>query len=213
MDLLVGLGFIAVLLLSAALAAMPLLAWLTKNTPLQVLGTVVAGGLLLLVIFAAILAALAVSLVVLFARRACALEGLGVGASLRRGYEIVKGRLGDVLLMGVIMFGISLLWVLVTIPLMLAVVVAAALFGGLPALLVGSVVGLFTHGATPWIAGAIVGTPLFLLAVILPGALIGGWGKVFSSTAWTLTYREALALQKMEGDGELPAPGRLTHDP
>jgi len=206
MDLLTGLSFMVAFLLLMALAALPLLVWLTKNTPLQVVGTVISGGLMLLVIFATIVVALAVSLVILFARRACALEDLDVLASLRRGYEIVKQRLGDVLIMGVIMFGIGLLWVLVTIPIILGIIVAAALFGGLPALLVGSVVGLFTHGATPWIVAAIVGTPLFLLAVIIPGTLIGGWQKVFSSTAWTLTYREALAMEQMKESGKLPAP-------
>ena len=95
---------------------------------------------------------------------------------------------------------------LVTIPVFLAILVAAALLGGLPALLVGSIVGLFTSGTTPWIVAAIVGFPIFLIAVIIPGALIGGWQQVFSSTAWTLTYREALALEQTKANGELPAP-------
>jgi hypothetical protein len=206
MDLLVGLSFMVALMLLLTLAALPLLVWLTKNTPLQILGTVISGGLILLVMFAVIIVGLAVSLVILFARRVCALEDLGVRASLRRGYEMVKGRLGDVILMGVMMFGIGLLWALVTIPIILAIVAAAALFGGLPALLVGSVVGFFTSGATPWIVAAIIGVPLFLIAVIITGALIGGWQKVFSSTAWTLTYREALAMEQVKEDGNLPAP-------
>jgi hypothetical protein len=206
MDLLIGLSFVVAFLLLMALAALPLLVWLTKNTPLQVIGSVISGGLMLLVIFATIVVALAVSLVILFARRACALENLDVFASLRRGYEMVKQRLVDVLTMGVMMFGIGLLWVLVTIPIILGIIVAAALFGGLPALLVGSIVGIFTSGATPWIVAAIIGTPLFLLAVIIPGTLIGGWQKVFSSTAWTLTYREALAMEQIKENGNLPAP-------
>ncbi len=206
MDLLVGLSFIVALLLLLTFAAVPLLVWLTKNAPLQILGSILSGGLMLLVIFAAIIVGLAVALILLFARRACALENLGVRASIRRGYEMVKGRLGDVLLMGVMMFGISLLWALISIPIILAIVVAAALFGGLPALLVGSVVGLFAKGATPWIVAAIVGAPLFLLAVIIPGALIGGWQKIFSSTAWTLTYREVLAVEYTKANGGLPAP-------
>ena len=205
MDLLIGWSFVIAFLLLLTIAALPLLVWLTKNTPLQVIGTIISGGLILLVIFAAIVMALAVSLIILFARRACALEELGVFASLRRGFEIVKQRLGDVLIMGVIMFGIGLVWALVTIPIILGIVVAAAVFGGLPALLVGSGVGLFTSGATPWIVAAIVGIPLFLIAVIIPGTLIGGWQKVFSSTTWTLTYREALAMGQMKENGKLPA--------
>jgi len=196
MDLLVGLSFMAAFLLLLAIAALPLLVWLSKNTPLQVLGTVISCGLILLLVFAAIVAALAVSLILIFARRVCALENLGARASLRRGYEMVKQRPGEVILMGVIMFGIGLLWVLVTIPVILAVIIAAALIAGLPALLIGSIVGFFTQGYTPWIVAAIVGAPIFLVAVIIPGALVGGWQQVFSSSAWTLTYRETLALEQ-----------------
>ncbi|MBI5032883.1 MAG: hypothetical protein HZB51_20365 [Chloroflexi bacterium] len=196
MDLLVGLGFITIFLLLLALAALPLLVWLTQNTPLQVIGTVISVGLIVLLIFAAILAALAITLILIFARRVCALENLGVRASLRRGYERVRQRLGDVILMGVMMFGIELAWGLATFLVMLAVIVAAALIAGLPALLVGSITGLFAQGTTPWIAAAIVGVPIFLIAVIIPGALIGGWRQVFSSGVWTLTYREVLALEQ-----------------
>jgi hypothetical protein len=195
-DFLVGLGFIAIFLLMLALAALPLLVWLTQNTPLHVIGTVISAGLILLLVFAAILAALAITLILIFARRVCALENLGVRDSLRRGYASVRQRLGDVILMGVMMFGIELVWGLATLLAMLAVIVAAVLIAGLPALLVGSIASLFAQGTTPWIVAAIVGVPIFLIAVIIPGALIGGWRQVFSSNVWTLTYREALALEQ-----------------
>ncbi len=204
MDLLVSLAFMAVFLLLLGLGALPLLVWATKNTPLQVIGTIIASGLILLLVFAALVTALAVSLIMIFARRACALENLGVRASILRGYEMVKQRLGDLVMMGVMMFGVGLLWAVVTIPIILAVIVGAALIAGLPALLAGSVAGFFAEGATPWVVAAIVGAPIFLIAIIIPGALIGGWQKVFSSSAWTLTYREALALETIKVNGELP---------
>lgn len=202
MDLLTGLAFMVAFLVALAIAGLPFLVWLTENTPLQVIGSIIGGGLLLLVIFAAILAGLALTLVIYFARRACALENLGVRDSLRRGYEMVKGRLGDVFMMGVIMFGIGLLWALVVIPVFLAIVVVAALIAGLPALLAGSIAGFFTAGHTPWIVAAIVGGPIFLLLVVLPSTLIGGWQNVFSSATWTLTYREALALEQIKAEVE-----------
>jgi len=209
LDFITGLVVLIVFLTGLIVAASPLLVWLTKSTPLQVLGTVVSVGLILLLIFAAILVKLALGLVLLFARRAIALEDLGVIESIRRGYEIVRGHLMDVLIMGLIMFGISILWTLVMIPIVLAVILVAAVIAGLPALLVGGIAGLFTEGATPWIVAAIVGLPLFLVVVIIPSALVKGWHQVFSSSAWTLTYREVLALaQANEGDvdAELPAP-------
>ena len=204
MDLLVGVSFVTIFILLLALAALPLLVWLTENTPLQVVGTIVSAVSILLLVFAAIVAALAVTLIIIFARRACVLENLGVRASLRRGYEMVRQRLGDMVMMGVMMFGIGLLWIIVTIPIILAIVVVAALVGGVPALLAGSIAGFFTQGTTPWIVAAIVGAPIFLIAVIIPATLIGGWQKVFSSSAWTLTYREALALEKINVNDELP---------
>ena len=205
MDLLVGLGFIIAFLLLLAVAALPLLVWLTQSTPLHVIGSVISGGLLLLLVFAAILTALAVTLILIFARRACALEDLGVRASLRRGYAMIRQRLGDLVLMGVMMFGIELLLGLATFLVMLAVIVAAALIAGLPALLVGSIAGLFTQGAAPWIIAGIVGVPIFLVAVIVPVALIGGWKQAFSGSVWTLTYRETLALEQTKTNGEPPA--------
>jgi hypothetical protein len=35
--------------------------------------------------------------------------------------------------------------------------------------------------------------------------LIGGWKQVFSSSTWTLTYREALALEQTRVSDEVPA--------
>jgi hypothetical protein len=206
MDLLTGLVSLVIFLAALIIALLPLLVWLTKSTPLQVLGTVLAVGLILLVVFATILAALALGLVVFFARRVIALEDLGVIESLRRGYTLVKGRLGDIILMAVIMFGVGILWALLMIPVTLAIIVVAAVIAGLPALLVGGITGLFTQGVTPWIVAAIVGAPIFLIVMIIPGSLIGGWQQVFSSSAWTLTYREVLALAKTKENGELPAP-------
>ena len=80
MDVLVGLGFLVAFVVLLAVATLPLLVWLTQNSPLHVLGTVVSVGLILLLVFAAIVAGLGISLIVLFARRALALEDLGVRA-------------------------------------------------------------------------------------------------------------------------------------
>jgi len=203
MDLLVSLIFVAVLLALLLVAAAPLLALLAKNMPaLQIVGGVISAGLLLLVVFAAIVVGLAVELVMLFARRVVVLEDLGVRASLQRAYSIVRQRLGDIILMGVMMFGVGLAWALVTIPVILAVVVAGAVIGGLPALLAGSITSLLAQGNLPWIVAAIIGTPIFLLVVLIPTSLLGGWQKIYASSAWTLAYREVLALEKTKDSAE-----------
>jgi len=205
MDWLVGLSFVFGFLLLLAVAALPLLVWLTNSTPLHVFGSIISGGLILLLVLAAIAAGLAATLILIFAHRACVLENLGVRASIRRGYQIVRSRLKDVILMGVMLFGIGLGWLIVSFIAILVVILAAALMAGLPALLVGFIVGLFTSGAAPWIAAGIIGIPIFLAVVIVSGGLIGGWQQVFTSSAWTLTYREALVLKQVKTNVELPA--------
>jgi hypothetical protein len=124
--------------------------------------------------------------------------------SLRQALGMVRQRLGDSILMGVMVFGVGLVWTLLTIPVILAIVVVAALAGGLPALLIGSISAIFTQGAIPWLAGGLVGLPIFLMIVIVPALLIGGWQKIYVSSVWTLAYREMTALGKLAAP-ELPA--------
>jgi len=204
MDLLTGLAFLAAFFTALMIIALPLLFWLTESTPLRILGTFLSVGLLFMLIFVTILTVLALGLVMLFAHRAVAIEDLGVIESIRRGYHIVKARLVDIIIMGLLMFGLGILWGLVMIPVLLAIVLVAVLAGGLPALLVGGIASLFTDGAVPWIIAAIVGAPIFLVVVAIPALLVEGWQQVFSSSAWTLTYREALALMKTQENAELP---------
>lgn len=206
MDFLVGLSFLAALLVLGAIVATPLLFLLTKSVPLQVLGVIVTIGLGMLLVFAIILAAMATNLVVTLARRACALDNLGVIASLQRGFTILKGRFGDMLLMAIILFGVGLVWILVMLPVILAAALIGAIVAGLPALLIGGIAGLFTQGATPWIIAGVVAGPLFLITFIIPTSLVSGWRQIFSSSAWTLTYREAVAMENTKQNGELSAP-------
>ena len=207
MDLLVTLAFLFGLILLLVISALPLLVLLVKDaTPLHIIGAVVSAGMFLLVLAGTIVVALALSLVINFAQRALVLENLGVRESLKRGFLLVKAHPGDVILMGVMMFGIGLALLLVSIPVILAVVIAGALIGGLPALLAGSITNLFSQGALPWIVGIIVGLPIFLLVVIIPSLLLRGWQLIFTSTTWTLTYRETLALENLKAGGEPPAP-------
>jgi hypothetical protein len=172
-----------------------LLVWLTDSVPARVLGTVLTVGLAVLVIFAGIAVGLALSLLLQFFRRAVVLENLGVMAGMRRGLQLVRQRLGDVIVMGLILFGLGLAWVIVTIPLVIVLLIAALVLGGLPALLVGMIVSLFAEGPLPWIVAGIVGAPIFFLVLGVPLLFLNGLTKTFQSSAWTLTYRELLALE------------------
>lgn len=206
MDLLVGFSYFVVFLTALLVSLAPLLVWFTQSMPLKVLATILSVGLILLLVFATILITLAINLVMLFARRAVALEDLGILESIRRGFDLVKSRPMDIILMGIMMFAIGLIWSLVMIPVLLASILAALVVAAVPALLIGGIFGLFTQGFTPWVVAGIVGVPLFWVTASIPVNLVGGWFQVFTSSTWTLAFRETVALEKTNGKPEAPAP-------
>jgi hypothetical protein len=202
MDLMISLSALTAFLLLVLLAASPLLVWLTDSTPARVLGTVVAVALAVVVIFVAIVAGIALSLLLQLWHRAVVLEDRNVNAAVRRGWQLLRQRLGDVVVMGLILFALGLAWTIVLVPVVFLLVAVAALGGGLPALLVYAVASLIAQGATPWIAAIIVGLPIFIVVMAIPLAVLGGLVQTFQSSTWTLTYRELLALEAAR-----PAPG------
>jgi len=193
---------------------LPLLLEVIESTPLIVISAVVAAGLFFLMLFLVIVVGAAITLLRQFLWRACALEGLGVIESIREGFGIVRRHLKDVVIMWLIMIGIRIGWaiaviatVIVLFPVILLLIVVGALIGGVPALLVGGLGSLFLEGPVPWIVGAIVGLPVFILVMAAPWVFLGGLMEVFKSSTWTLTYRELRALESLETEpDELPAP-------
>ena len=196
MDLLIGVSALVVFLLLLLISAAPLLVWLTDSVPLHVLGTVVTIGLAALVILAAIVVGIVLSLLLQFFRRAVVLENLGVMDGMRRGLQLVRTRLGDVIVMGLILFGLGLAWLIAMIPLFLVLLLVAVVLGGLPALLVGTILNQFTEGPLPWIVAGLIGAPIFILVIGAPLTFLSGLAETFRSSTWTLTYRELLAFER-----------------
>jgi hypothetical protein len=97
--------------------------------------------------------------------------------------------------MGILLFALGVAKSIVLLPVVIVLAAAAVVSGGLPAMLAYAVTGLIAQGATPWIAAAIVGVPVFLLVMALPLALVGGLVQTFQSSTWTLTYRELAAQE------------------
>jgi len=201
-DFVIGLSMLIAFLLLVLLAVSPLLVWLTDSTPARVLGTLVAVALAVVVIFVAIVTGIALSLLVQFWHRAVVLENRNVNAAVRRGWHLLRQRLGDVVVMGLILFALGLAWTIVLVPVIFLLVAVAAIGGGLPALLIYAVASLIAQGTTPWIAAIIVGLPIFIVVMAIPLAVLGGLVQTFQSSTWTLTYRELLALEAAR-----PAPG------
>jgi hypothetical protein len=193
-DLLFGLGGFIAFIVLLALAASPALLWLTQNETAGTIGTVIAVALGVVVIFAFVLIAIALSVLSEFFHRAIILEGLGVFDGIRRGWEVARRRL----------FGLSLASVIIFIPIVLLLLVVALVTGGLPALLAGAITNIFVHGNTPQIVALIVGIPIFLLTLIIPLSFVSGLIETYFSSVWTLTYREIVALESVGTSPEAP---------
>jgi hypothetical protein len=192
-------GF-AITILLLLFAAAPLLLWLTGDNTAGAIGTVITIGLAMLVILVLIVAGSAVSLWVEMIRREIVLGGKGVMEGVRLGWRMLTRRLGDVIIMGLILFGISVGLFMLTIPVFLMLAATGVVAGGLPALLAGGITNIFVHGSTPQIVAASIGVPILLAVIFLPLLFIGGLAETFYSATWTLTYREMLAMDTVRAE-------------
>ena len=201
-------GFIAVLLLVLVGAGVFALFVLVRDgVVLKIIGAVAGIGVGFLVGLAAIVLALAISLVRPLIFRVCALGERGVIDSFRVGFDFIKAHLGDTVVMWLIMIGLQISWVIVMIPIVVFLAVVGGVVGLLAGLSVGGLTALIAEGAVPWIAGFAVGLPLFILIMAPPLVFLGGLAEVFKSSVWTLTYRELRALEGLTDDsGEVPTP-------
>jgi hypothetical protein len=84
----------------------------------------------------------------------------------------------------------SVVIIIVLSPVFLLTVLAGTAIGAIPALMTTGIASIFSGGATPWIIGAIVALPLFILVVLAPIIFVNGLVEVFKSNLWTLAYRE-----------------------
>jgi hypothetical protein len=187
------------------LALSPLLLWISGSTAAGILGSIFTGGLLSLGLVLAIVVNAVLSLLVQVIRRVCCIEGLGVIASIRKGFAMVKGHLQEVAVVWLIWLGIRLVWmvtmipvIIVLIPVMLLSIVAGAVLGGVPAVAVGGLLTPFLEGPFPWIVGGVVGLPVFILVMLAPILFLCGLVEVYKSSMWTLAYRELHALESVE---------------
>lgn len=143
------------------------------------LGALCFGGLLACVGFVYSLLAAALQT---FGERAIVLEDMGVMDSLRKGWEVFRGNLGNIILLALVMLVIGIVVGFVV------GLVSAALF--LPVLFTGFI-GAANNPDTFTIgAGTIILAALAFIAVAIIAAIIGALFKAFNSAAWTLAYRQ-----------------------
>ena len=189
-DLLLGLGAFLLILLVLSLTLVPLLGFRTGNEAIGFLSGMTTAMLLALAVLLIIVIVVVLAVVLQFFHRAAALENLGVFASIRRGWAVMRAHLGDTLVLALLLFALGLALAVVIIPLVLLFVMGGAALGGIPGLMAGLLSSLFMEGEAPVVVGVLVALPIFLLVVTVPMLFISGLTKVFTANAWTLAYRE-----------------------
>ena len=184
------------------------------NTAFTAAGIASTIGLVVLSIFAVILVSIFLRLLRNFFWRIAVLENAGVRESLQRGFAMVRENWKSVGLMWLVMIGLSIAWIvvsiiaiIVTIPIVILTAIVAAVVAALPFLLLVGLFSLFLTGPLPWIAAGLFVLPLFFTIAFLPWLLLGSWQTVYTSTVWTLTYREIKALPAIAPGPELVPAG------
>ncbi len=168
----------------------------------SVISTVV---LVFITIFVVVILTILLHLLRNFFWRICVLEDVGVRESLQRGFAMVLENWKNVGLMWLVMIGLGIVWmvasvilIIISIPIVLVTAVLAALVVALPYLLLVGVFSTFLSSFLPWIAAGLFVAPLFFTLAFSPWVLLGSWQAVYTSTVWTLTYREINALPALE---------------
>ena len=167
-------------------------------TAFSVVSTVV---LAFLSIFVVVILTVLLHLLRNFFWRISVLEGASVRESLQRGMALVLENWKSVGLMWLVMIGLGIVWavasvilIIITIPVVIVTAIIAALVVVLPYLLFVGIFSTFVGGLLPWIAAGMFVAPLFFPLAFSPWLLLGSWQAVFTSSIWTLTYREIKAL-------------------
>jgi hypothetical protein len=167
-------------------------------------------ALVFITIFVVVVLTILLHLLRNFFWRICVLENTGVRESLQRGFAMVLENWKNVGLMWLVMIGLGIVWAIasiilfiVTIPLVIVTAVVAVLVAAAPYLLLVGAFSLFLNGVLPWIAAGLFVAPLFFTIAFSPWLLLGSWQTVYTSTVWTLTYREIKALPAITPPAEV----------
>ena len=167
-------------------------------------------ALVFITIFVVVVLTILLHLLRNFFWRICVLENTGVRESLQRGFAMALENWKNVGLMWLVMIGLGIVWAIasiilfiVTIPLVIVTAVVAVLVAAAPYLLLVGAFSLLLNGVLPWIAAALFVLPLFFTIAFSPWLLLGSWQTVYTSTVWTLTYREIKALPAITPPAEV----------
>ena len=196
-DLAIFLVVTIVMLAILLVAASPLLLWGSGSTAAAIIGTILSTLLFFPWVLLFFLIAPVTSLLRQVFWRACAVDEIGVSASIGKGFSIIRRNFGEILVTWLIWVASDLVWLLAAIPLFIILsplVILCILIGAVlcivPGLVAAGIASLFFSGITAWIIGALVAVPIFLVAVFSPITFCAGLVRLFRSNLWTFAYRE-----------------------
>jgi hypothetical protein len=213
-NLIANLPFLILFLVAILLAASFYLT-VSNGGSFNFISIATMAGIAFFTIFGAIILSILLRLLRHFFWRVCVLENLGVRDSLKKGFALVRENWKSVGLMWLVMIGLGIAWVIVsiiaiivTLPVVLVTCVISAMIVAIPGLLLAGLFSLFLSGPLLWIAAGLFVLPLFFILAFSPWVLLGSWQSVFTSSVWTLTYREIKALPAIVPQMEaVPAEG------
>ncbi len=195
------------LLLLAVLGGLAFLAFLgvRNGHGAAVAASLIAAiGCAFLFILAFIVLAVLLSLLRQFFIRVAALENAGIGESFRAGWAMFKRNWKNAGLMWLVMLGIGIgvgivgiVIFFLLIPAYIVLAIPALIVALIPGLAVFGITSIFASGPLAWILGVLAALPFFFLIAFAPISLVSGWYKIYSSSVWTLTYREIQAIENV----------------
>jgi len=209
-NLIVNLPLIALMLVLLFAGIGVYFAWVNGTANFAAFSTVATIVLAVITIFVVVVLTIVLHLLRNFFWRISVLEDAGVRESLRRGWAFALENWKNVGLMWLVMIGVGIVWAvasvilfIITIPVVIVTAVIAVLVVALPFLLFVGIFSTFLGGVLPWIAGGLFVAPLFFTLAFSPWVLLGSWQAVYTSTVWTLTYREIKALPALAPESEI----------
>jgi hypothetical protein len=209
-DLIVNLPVIVFIAVLIGLGFLFFFSVISANVGMAIGGAISAIGCAFLIIFAFIILMVFLSLLRVFFIRVAALEDASIADSFRRGWDLFKHNWKSAVLMWLVMLGIGfgygiagMILFFVLIPAYIVLLLPAALVAAIPGAIALGIASIFTSGPFAWIIAALVALPFFVFVILAPLTLIGGWYQIFSTSTWTLTYREMRALDAVKPE-QLP---------
>jgi hypothetical protein len=199
-DLVIEIPFAFSVILIVMLVLIPIFAYAGDDTAARLV-TMLTGIGLAMLLGLLLLAVRAVLFVIKpLIRREIVLNQATVGQGIGQGFRLARQYWKETGLMGLILFGVNIVWPLFLLPIILVSIAVAGMLGVGAALLIGG--SAYTTGDPAMFWGIFIGLGLFVLLLSIPIGFFTGLMDTYQSSVWTLTYREVKALKSLENGDE-----------